>query len=296
MNKINNIIICALLLFSSVLFAQKESVLAFYRTNMNVVNPAYVGVDNMSYVTSSFRKQWTGIEDAPESQAVSASTSLGGNLGIGLSVLNDKTFIEKQTFVGVDLSYKVKMSESSDLYLGIKAGSNFYSVNSSGLRTYGVEADPALYSIGTLNPNFGVGALYKTGSMYVSLSVPSILKNKRANNDSGYAVIVSQDPRLYLSGGYDILISNSLTEFVLKPSVMLRYTGGSPLSADFTTMLEIDKKFSIGGMYRTDKVYGGLASVLLGQHFLFGYAYEVSAMSELASARNTNEILLQYKF
>ena len=85
-----------LLLMSSVLFAQKESVLAFYRTNMNVVNPAYAGVDNLSTVTTNFRKQWTGIEDAPETQSVSASTSLGGNLGIGLSVINDKTFIEKK--------------------------------------------------------------------------------------------------------------------------------------------------------------------------------------------------------
>lgn len=285
-----------LLLMSSVLFAQKESVLAFYRTNMNVVNPAYAGVDNLSTVTTNFRKQWTGIEDAPETQSVSASTSLGGNLGIGLSVINDKTFIEKQTSVGIDISYKLKMSETADLYLGIKTGGSFYSVNSSGLKTYGLEADPALYSISALNPNFGVGALYKNGAMYLSLSVPSILKSKSANNDSGYAMVVSQDPRFYLSGGYDIKINNSLTDFVLKPAVMLRYTDKEPLSLDFTTMFEIDKKFSIGGMYRTDKAYGGLASVLVGQHLLLGYAYEVSALSELASARNTNEILLQYKF
>lgn len=296
MNKIKNILSYTLLILSSALFAQKESVSAFYRTNMNVINPAYAGVDNLSLVTSTFRKQWAGIAEAPETQAVSASASLGSNLGFGLSVMNDKTFIEKQTFVGVDLSYKVKMGETADLYLGIKAGGNFYSVNSSGLKTYGVESDPALFSISSLNPNFGVGALYKKGLMYVSLSVPSMLKSKRAKNDMGYAMVVSQDPRFYLSGGYDIIINSALAEFVLKPSVMLRYINDSPLAADFTAMLEIDKKFNIGGMYRTDKVYGGLASVLLGKHFLFGYAYEVSTMSELASARNTNEILLQYKF
>lgn len=296
MKRINIILTSALLIISSAVFAQKESISAFYRTNMNVVNPAYAGVDNLTLVTTTLRKQWTGIAEAPETQAVSISAPLGGNLGIGVSVINDKTFIEKQTYLGLDLSYKLKMSETANLYLGIKAGGNFYSVNTTGLQTYGVESDPALSSISSLNPNIGVGAVYKNESMYISLSVPTMLRTKTAKNDMGYAMVVSQDPRLYLSGGYDIRLNNTATDLVLKPSVMLRYINGTPLAADFTSMLEIDNKFSIGGMYRTDKAYGVLASLLLGKHFLLGYAFEESAMSELASARNTNEILLQYKF
>lgn len=296
MKKINIILTSALLIVSSAVFAQKESVSAFYRANMNVVNPAYAGVDDLTLVTTTLRKQWTGIAEAPETQAVSVSAPLGGNLGIGLSVINDKTFIEKQTYLGLDLSYKLKMSETANLYLGIKAGGNFYSVNTTGLQTYGVESDPALSSISSLNPNIGVGALYKNESMYVSLSIPTLLRTKTAKNDMGYAMVVSQDPRLYLSGGYDIQIYSAAIDLVLKPSVMLRYMDGTPLATDFTTMLEIDSKFSIGGMYRTDKAYGLLASISLGKHFLFGYAFEQSAMSELASARNTNEVLLQYKF
>lgn len=296
MKKINIILTSALLTISSALFAQKESVSAFYRSNMNIVNPAYAGMDNSSLITSTLRKQWTGIAEAPETQAVSVSAPLGGNLGIGLSVINDRTFIEKQTYLGIDLSYKLQLSATADLYFGIKAGGNFYNVNTTGLQTYGVESDPALSSIGSLNPNIGVGAVYKNGPMYLSLSVPSMLKTKKATNDMGYAMVVSQDPRFYLSGGYDIQLNSALTDLVLKPSVMLRYVNGTPLSADFTTMLEIDKKFNIGLMYRTDNVYGSLASISLGKHFSFGYAYEMSTMSELASARNTNEILLQYKF
>lgn len=296
MKKINIILTSALLIVSSALFAQKESVSAFYRTNMNVVNPAYAGLDDLALVTTTLRKQWTGIAEAPETQAVSLSAPLGQNLGIGLSVINDKTFIEKQTYLAVDLSYRLKMGETADLYLGIKAGGNFYSVNTTGLRTYDVEYDPALSSISSLNPNIGVGAVYKAGPMYVSLSVPAMLRTKKAKNDMGYAMVVSQDPRFYLSGGYDIQLNSSVTDLVLKPSVMLRYTNGNPLAADFTTMLAIEKKFDIGVMYRTTKSYGALASLALGKHFLLGYAFEESTMSELASARNTNEILLQYKF
>ena len=47
------------------------------------------------------------------------------NVGLGLSVVSDKVFIEQQTFAYVDFSYKLDM-ESTQLYLGLKAGGNFY--------------------------------------------------------------------------------------------------------------------------------------------------------------------------
>jgi type IX secretion system PorP/SprF family membrane protein len=295
MKKINTLLISALLI-SSALFAQKESVSSFYRTNMNIVNPAYAGVDDLALVTTTLRKQWTGIADAPETQTVSISTPIEKNLGLGISIINDKTFIEKQTYVAVDLSYKLKMSETGDLYLGIKAGSNFYNVNTAGLETYAIESDPAMHSVSSFNPNIGVGALYKNGAMYVSLSVPAMFKTSRVINDLWYAMVVSQDPRYYLSSGYDFQINNSLTDLVVKPSVMLRYVNGTPLSADFSTMLEIDKKFNVGILYRTNKAYGSMASIAVGKHCLFGFAYETSTLPELASAKNTNEILFHYKF
>ena len=125
----NYILTVLLFVMSSTLFAQQESTFSFYKYHMNMVNPAYVGMDKETLGTSSIRTQWTGIESAPKTQAVSFGTPLGNNLGFGMSVVNDRTFIEKQTFVGIDFSYKVKMNETFDLYLGLKAAGNFYDVN-----------------------------------------------------------------------------------------------------------------------------------------------------------------------
>ena len=169
MKKIHNILAIALLLTSSAVMAQQESVISFYRQHMNLVNPAYAGMDSVTVATSTLRKQWTGVANAPETQAVSFGTSLGKKVGFGMTVISDKTFIEKQTYFSVDFSYKLKMSETADVYFGIKAGGNSYNVNTSGLETYNVQADPALASISTFNPNVGVGALYKEGPLYVSL-------------------------------------------------------------------------------------------------------------------------------
>ena len=296
MKRIHNILALALLLTSSALMAQQETAYSFYRQHMNLVNPAYAGMDSVTVATSTLRKQWTGIADAPETQAVSFGTSLGKILGFGMTVINDKTFIEKQTYVSVDFSYKLKMSETADLYFGMKAGGNFYDVNTTGLETYNIQSDPALGSINTFNPNVGVGAVYKEGPMYISLSIPRLLNTKKAKNELGYSMVATDSPHIYLSGGYDIPLQGEFSTLVLKPSAMLRYVAGAPVSLDITTLLQIDKTFELGGMYRTDKAYAAMATVLISNRLLFGFAYEMSTQPTLAAARNTNEILLQFKF
>lgn len=296
MKSIQNILAIALLLVSSAAMAQQESAYSFYRQHMNLVNPAYVGLDSMTIATSTLRKQWTGIADAPETQAVSFGTRLGKNLGFGMTVVHDQTFIEKQTYVSVDFSYKLKMSETADVYFGLKAGGNTYNVNATGLQTYNILSDPALGAISNFNPNVGVGALYKEGPLYVSLSIPRLLNTKRATNDLGYATVATDSPHIYLSGGYDFPLNGEFSSLVLRPSAMLRYVNGAPVSVDLTAMLQIEKNFEIGGMYRTDKAYAAMSTVRLSKRFVFGFAYEMSTRPTLAAARNTNEILLQFQF
>lgn len=293
MKKLHYIILSAILLASSTIFAQQESIFTFYRSNMNVVNPAYAAVDNETLVTSALRVQWTGIPDAPQTQSVSFGTPLGKNLGIGISMVSDKTFIENQTFLGIDFSYKLKMNETTDLYLGIKAGGNFYEVNTSGLETYNIVSDPALASISNFNPNVGVGALLKQDKWYVSLSIPRLLSTTKARNEAGYAMTDLDRPHAYLSGGYDYFIDALLT---FKPSIMLRYVNGAPVSVDLNTNLQIGDNFEIGVMYRIDRAYAAMSTIRLSKRFMCGFAYEISTSPTLAMANNTNEILFQFKF
>lgn len=293
MKTFKHIILLVLFFSTSIVVAQQESVFAFYKSHMNLVNPAYAGMNNETFLTSSLRKQWTGVEDAPETQTVSYGTPVGKNMGIGFTVVNDKTFIEKETFVGADFSYKIQMDETMDLYLGIKAGGNFYNINTTGLQTYNVRADQALGSVSTFNPNFGVGAVLRKDKWYASLSVPRLLNTTKAVNEFGTAISATDRPHLYASGGYDFVLDPT---FVLKPSVMLRYVNGAPISVDLTAMLQIENNFEIGGMYRTDQAYAAMSTIRLSKRFVFGFAYEMSTRPTLAAARNTNEILLQFQF
>ena len=293
MKKIVNILAGALLLFSSALFAQQESTFTLYRYHMNMVNPAYAGVDGQTVITGSVRRQWSGVDQAPETQAVSFGTSLGKNLGFGISVVNDKVFIEKQNVVGVDFSYKVKVDAVADLYLGVKAGGAFYDFNTSGLR--GMPNDPSLVSESTFNPNIGVGALLKSKSFYMSLSIPTLINSENSRNlRSTDRKIPVHKPHVYWSSGYDINLNPTAT-LVLKPSFMLRYVNGSPVSFDFNTMLNIQNYLEFGGMYRTDKTYAGIADFTISKKLMVGYAYETTT-GELQGSGNTHEFFIKFTF
>ncbi|MGE6353791.1 PorP/SprF family type IX secretion system membrane protein [Flavobacterium sp. NPDC079362] len=295
MKIIKNILAGALLLFSSMLFAQQESLFTTYRYHMNVVNPAYAGVDGETVLMSTIRQQWTGIKDAPQTQAVSFGTSVGNHLGLGVSMVYDKTFIEKQTQLGIDFSYKIQVGALTDLYLGIKAGGNFYNVNTSGLETYSPQSDPSLITINHFNPNVGIGALLKNDKFFVSLSVPRMLNTERAKNKDGYTSVATDRAHVYLSSGYDYDF-NTATELVLKPSFMMRYVNGSPLSVDVNLMLQIEKFLEIGASYRVDNAYAAIAGLTISDHLTIGYAYETSTGKVMASAKQSNEFFLRFKF
>lgn len=295
MTKIVTYIIFSIIqLISLFCFAQQEPALIFTTNHMNLINPAFASIDDETYVRSSINKQWSGVQFAPETQAISFGTTLGNNLNLGLSVVNDKTFVENETFVGVDLSYKLQLDRISTFYFGVKMGASNYNVNVAGLETYNVTGDPALSSISNFNPNVGIGAVYKFNTFYVTLSIPRLLNTIRAKNKDGFAALFSDTPHFYLGSGYDVFLDDS-NEFTLKPSVLLRYVNGAPFSIDFNTMIDYNDKFELGFLYRTSSVVAFKAMIKISNRFYAGYGYEMGS-AQLASAGNSNEFFMQFKF
>lgn len=110
------------LLVVGTLSAQQDPNYTFYRFNMNVINPAFAGAGEATNIGLNVRSQWAGVQGAPETQTLVFGTPIGKNVGVGLSVVNDKTFIEDQTSVSLDFSYKLKLDEAHDVYFGLKGG------------------------------------------------------------------------------------------------------------------------------------------------------------------------------
>lgn len=269
-----------------IVFSQQESYYTLYRYNMNIINPAYAGALGKNVFAFTSRRQWSSMQDAPSTLAFSYSSERENNVGLGLSVVSDKVFIEQQTFAYVDFSYKLDM-ESTQLYLGLKAGGNFYSADPRALSTYS-PTDPAQQELSSFNPNVGAGAFLKGEVFWASFSIPRLFNVKRENDN--LAVTAKDRVHSYLGGGVDLPIGSGL---LIKPSVMMRKVKGLPVTTDFTGMLSWQNQFDVGISYRTSSAFGLLALVSLGG-FDIGYAYETPTVSSLSQLNlKTHEIVLR---
>ena len=106
-------------LIGTQLNAQQEVNHSLYRYHLNLINPAVTGVSVALFANLSLRSQWVGIEDAPETQALSAGIPNNQHrLATGFSVINDKTFVENQTQIFADFSYHLPLGEEEHFYLG----------------------------------------------------------------------------------------------------------------------------------------------------------------------------------
>jgi type IX secretion system PorP/SprF family membrane protein len=254
---------------------------------MNVINPAYAGALGKNVFAFTSRRQWSSMQDAPSTLAFSYSSERANNVGLGLSVVSDKVFIEQQTFAYADFSYKLDM-ESTQLYLGLKAGGNFYSADPRVLSTYSTSSDPAQQQLSRFNPNVGAGAYLRGELFWASFSIPRLFNVKRESDN--LAVTAKDRVHSYLGGGADFAVGSGL---LLKPSVLFRKVKGLPVTTDITGMLSWQNQFDLGVSYRTSSAFALLAVVSLGG-FDIGYAYETPTVSSLSQLNlKTHEIVLR---
>ncbi|MBO6590518.1 MAG: type IX secretion system membrane protein PorP/SprF [Muricauda sp.] len=295
MKLLNNIRLLALfLVVCATANAQQDPNYTFYRYNMNIYNPAFVGSSEAAEFALGIRSQWAGIEGAPESQSAIFAMPVGKNVGLGASILNDRTFIEQQTWVAIDVSYNVQLDEEHTLYFGIKGSANSYDANTQGLVTYGVGQDGALMDYESrFTPNVGAGVYLKHDRYFASLSAPKLLTPDRLQERDGNAFLGVDRMHAYLSGGYTFLLGKTLD---LKTMGMFRYVDASPISVEVTGILDFGERFEFGASYRHDESISGLFLFNIGNGFNLGYAYETSIQNPIDGLdNNTHELFMRLK-
>ena len=269
-------------------YGQQESYYSLYRYNMNVINPAFAGADASNMLSFTSRSQWASVQDAPRTLAFAYSSARENNVGLGLSLVSDKVFVEQQTFAYIDFSYKLQMSGDATLFLGLKAGGNFYSSDPTNLSTYSSVGDPSQISLSKFNPNIGAGAYYKAASYWVSFSIPRLFNvNREADN---LAVTAKDRVHTYLGGGVDFAVSKGS---YVKPSLMVRKVKGLPVTADITGMVSWQNQFDVGLSIRTNSSMALMTVVSLGL-FDVGYAYETPTDNGLSQLNlRTHELVFR---
>jgi type IX secretion system PorP/SprF family membrane protein len=281
-----------LMVFPLLSLAQQYPQFSQYMYNTISINPAFAGSREILVMTLLNRNQWVGIDGAPVTQTFSAHSSIPfSQLGVGLSVVNDKLGYEKRTDAFADVSYRLDL-DSYDEYkitFGLKAGFSKYAIDSELLNDPDNNIDPFLNNIDNQwHPNFGLGFYFRGESFYLGLSAPKLFLNK---NNSEYVSLDRMS--YYFNGGYVMDLNNNLK---FKPSFLIKYTEGAPMSFDISTMFFIYENLWLGGSYRFTEAVGAIVNFKLFEGFTVGYSYEYITSHLSAYTSGSHEIMLNYEF
>jgi len=273
--------------------AQQDPNFTLYNFNMNIINPAYAGTKDSPELNLVYRSQFLGIDDAPRTVSMAYSKNVGRNLGIGISLINDKVFILKQTDVAVDISYKIKLSEQTKLYFGLKAGGGFTNIDLT--RAYDGGDDPLfLENQDFFNPHVGAWIHVQNENFYITVSTPNFLKGKRYEKQGNAPTVAIDNSHFYLGTGVNLSLSENL---MVTPMFMMRNVEGVPNSYDMGAAFDIHKKVIIGMNYRVKEMISSYTLLDVSDKLKFGVAYDVT-MSDLylVDQRGSIEFIFKYQF
>lgn len=288
------IVIIAVVLFTVSAKAQQDPQYTQYMYNMNIINPAYAGSYDAMSLNFLGRTQWVGIDGAPRTFTMGVNSPVGKNVGLGLSVIVDEIGPVQEQNVYGDFSYTLKVSETANLALGIKAGFTFFNICLPCLNTVN-GGDQAFVNenANKIMPNIGAGAFYYTDKFYAGLSIPNLLQTLHFEKDGGQVTRASERKHLFFTTGYVFDLSNSVK---LKPSTMIKAAEGAPLSIDFSGNVLLYDKLEFGLSYRLDESVSGLVNIRASRSLRIGYAYDYTLTNLGNFNSGSHEIFLLFNF
>ena len=283
-------LIVTLSLFTRTAVSQIDPLYAQYLNNPLVINPAYTGLNKELNASASFRKQWAGFDGSPTTLNFTAHSSLFGNkMGAGLMVVQDNIGENKNTLAMGTYSYKIELRKVS-ISFGLQAGIANYRSDNMELNIED-ETDP--FFAGNQNitkPEFGAGIIFHNDYFFAGLSVPRMLKSSEtfgSGIDAVEATLYTQ--HVYGMASYIFFLSERVR---MKPSLLLKYVKGNPLSADINALFNIDERYAVGAFTRNFNTYGLLGSIKFAQSYKFSYAFEMPTNGSVGTNYTTHELTL----
>ena len=271
-------------------FAQQDAQFTQYMYNTININPAYAGSRGALSIFALHRTQWVGLDGAPVTNAVSMNTPLNGsNLGLGVSIINDKIGPTHENTISADLSYTIPTSETFKLSFGIKATANIFDLDVSRLNP--VDDDPSLHDFSNkFTPNIGAGVYLHSDKAYVGFSIPNFIESNRY--DDNEVAIFKEKINYYLIAGY-VFDMNDYIKF--KPAFLTKVVGGAPLQVDVSGNFMFNNKFVVGVAYRWSAAISAMAGFQVSDGMYIGYGYDHETTNLKHYNSGSHEIFLRYE-
>lgn len=275
--------------------AQQDPMYTMYMWNMMAIDPAYAGSADVLNVTALSRMQWTGIQGAPVTHSISGHAPINRrSLGLGLSAVHDRIGRTSTTSVFADIAYRMRVSKTTRLAFGLKAGFNHAQVaNTLVENTDPTDPTFAVDASGKLLPNFGFGMFLWSKRGYVGASVPKLLRNYlgTAVEQNGTIGFAEESPHAFLTAGYVFPLG---AQVKFKPAVMVKATEGAPVSPDISATFFFMDRFHAGVAYRSGDSFSGIFSLQVNDQWRIGYAHDFGISKLATRSGGSHEVMLSY--
>jgi len=260
-------------------------------------NPAYAGSKSSFYLSAIYRKQWIGINRAPQTVTLNGHGAvLENRLGLGLSLTYDEIGFSNRVSIESSYAYIIRFKNKSFFSLGLR-GSIYYSQirwdQADLIDNFDVAIPQSMTS--TILPNFGAGAYYETKSFYVGLSVPHIFVNEGDFEIPASNGTVEPDftQHYYLMGGFTFDLSEKVQ---IQQNFLLKYVVNAPMAIDINLSFVFLRRILFGVTYRVGSSISAIVQIQATPQLGIAAAYDYSTNALKEHNSGTIEAMLSYWF
>ena len=274
-------------------FAQQTPIYSQFFLNPYVYNPAYAGQNNRSVAFLNYRKQWIGIDGAPETGTLSFHTPAKRNIALGGMVYYDTRSLLKSTAVSLSFTYKAFLGERQFLSFGLSGGVSMNNIQLDNINDPSILSDPALFDLvdNNLSPNASFGIRYHHKGLDFGFSLPSLFKRDVVGVEQ--FATVTLDP----IKNYTIMASRKFNlgtgNVVLEPHILYRVTETLPNQWEALAVVHLRDLIWLGGSYRQEYGATALMGLNIGEMLSVGYAYEFANTLVDGIPDGTHEVQLK---
>jgi type IX secretion system PorP/SprF family membrane protein len=304
-DKMKKILICIFLLIVTVNYSQELNVpvaTQYLADNPYVISPTYAGIGDNFRINLNGYKQWVGVPDAPQSQALYADFRVLDQSGVGLTLYNDSNGNTKQAGGKLTFAHHIILDYYSKQYLsfGLSYIYNSFRIDVANLNPGDPDAD-ITDNRSTTNNNFEVGVLYRNKNLYVSATATNILQ-KDIDLTTGFEPNTLTNYQLY--SGYVFDIGNRSE---LEPSVFyqLYQSDGrsvTDLNLKYRKFNKYEDYYWVGASYRflNDQIgqplaIGPMVGFMKG-YISVGYSYQVTLNDLVSYNSGTHSLTIGFRF
>jgi type IX secretion system PorP/SprF family membrane protein len=278
--------------------------------NEFLINPAVAGIDGMTTINLTGRKQWLGLRHTPETYSASISTRIlktpfsvsnsrykkgsKGRVGLGAAFVSDLNGAINRTGLQFTYAYHIFI-QNYQLSLGLKAYGTQLRINKE-LIDFRDPDSPEIESLlgkSTFIPDAGAGINFSTPQAHIGLSVINLFQSFVKLGNMELETDELRHIRQYtLHGFYREPLKNN--NWTFEPSVLIRGNEDLRFGADITARFIFRREYWAGLSVRTSGELVMLCGVKLNR-FYVGYSFDYGLNQLSYRSYGSHEIVLALK-